>query len=190
MIGRWAAKLRGLLGLGMAGGVAGAILGVVWWVGASLVGAGSIAFGSLPWTIALWTGFGSFAALGVGVGLATIGSRRTLEELSPVGAAALGAAVGSLAPFLVVFAATGGFWVPSLGLIAGASGVLGGVLGSGLVVTAQRAAARELEEGEGSPLVGPGHPRWRPEEAATEQGASQQDSKSHSRDDVTGTIQP
>ena len=157
MVGRWMAKLRGLLGMGVAGGVAGAILGVLWWAGASIVGGGAIAFGSLPWTVGLWAGFGSFAALGVGVGLATIGSRWTLQELSPAGSAAVGALVGGLAPFLVVFAATGGFWVPSIGLIAGASGALGGLLGSGLVVAAQRAETRELAEGEEATLVGPGN---------------------------------
>ena len=134
MIGKWAAKLRGLFGLGVAGGVAGAALGVLWWAGSAIVGAGAIGFGSLPWTVGLWAGLGSFAALGVGVGLATIGSRRTLEELSPMAAAAVGALVGGAAPFLLVLAVTGGFWIPSIGLIAGASGVLGGLVGSGLVV--------------------------------------------------------
>ena len=61
---RWLAKLRGLLGLGLACGVSGAMLGAIWWVGASVVGVGEIAFGSLPWTVGLWSAFGAFAAAG------------------------------------------------------------------------------------------------------------------------------
>ena len=54
-------KLRGLLGLGVLGGAAGAVVGGLWWVGATLLGIGEIAFGSLGWTLALWSGFGASA---------------------------------------------------------------------------------------------------------------------------------
>ncbi len=139
-MGRWLKRLRGVLGLGVLGGAAGALFGALWWFGSSVLGLGGIVFGPLGWTAALWGGFGAFAASGAGLLLTALGSRQTLEELSPWRVGAFGTLMGFLAPPAYVFLMTGGyFWDPTVGLVAAISGVLGGALGSGLVLTAKRA---------------------------------------------------
>lgn len=141
---RWVGKLRGLFGLSAVGAAAGGLFGALWEIGSTWLGLGGLSFGSLGWSAALWAGFGAFAAGGVGVFLAAVGSKRTLEELSVWRAGIGGAVLGSVAPLAMVFAVTGGFWAPSIGYVAGLSGLFGGLLGGGLVLTAKRAHAAEL----------------------------------------------
>ena len=153
---RWLGKLRGLLGLGVLGGAAGAVVGGLWWVGATLLGIGEIAFGSLGWTLALWSGFCASATTAVGALLATFGSKSTLEDLSPWPAVACGAVIGLLAPGAVAFLLTGTVWVTGVGLLGGVSGLLGGVLGGGFVIMAKRARTAELRAARDLDTVGPG----------------------------------
>ncbi len=148
-------RLRGLLGLSAVGGTVGGILGVVYAFVTSFLGLGSIAFGSVGWTAALWAGFGAAAAGGVGLVLATLESRRSLGELSAGRAALGGAVVGALAPLAVVFALTGGIYVSGVSFVAGLSGLLGAGLGAGFVSMAKRAEKAELGRGEDRGELGP-----------------------------------
>ena len=146
----WLKRLRGILGLGVVGGAVGALFGGLLGLGLSLLGFGIIDWLTLESGAALGGIFGAFAASGAGLLLTAFGSRQTLEELSPGRVGAFGAVLGFLAPPIFVFLNTGSFWGPGagpLGLIAAIatiSGVLGGALGSGLVLTAQRAPSGEL----------------------------------------------
>ncbi len=153
-MGGWLKRLRGVLGLGVVGGAAGALFGGLWWFGSSVLGLGGIDFGTLGGTAALWGGFGAFAASGAGVLLTARGSRQTLEELSPWRVGAFGVVTGFLAPPAYIFLMTGGggFWNPTVGLVVTISGVLGGALGSGLVLTAKRAPPELLARGRAGPL--------------------------------------
>jgi len=144
-MGRWVTKLRGLLGLGLIGGAVGGLFGGLWWLGTDVLGMGEIAFGSLGWTVGLWGGFGAFATTGVGVLLATVGAKRTLEELSPAWAGLAGGAMGGVAPFGLAFALTGDLMAPWIFIIAGTSALVGGLLSGGLVLTAKRAQSAELQ---------------------------------------------
>ena len=155
-MGGWLKRLRGVMGLGLVGGAAGAVFGGLWWFGSSVLGLGSIVFGTLGWTAALWGGFGAFATTGVGVLLATDGAKSTLEDLSPWRVAAFGAVMGLLAPPVLVFVVTGSFWAPGVGLVGGMSGVFGALLGSGLVLTAKRAQAAELSATQDLDAIGRG----------------------------------
>ena len=60
-------------------------------------------------------------------------SRRTFDQLSPWNLAVLGAVMGFFAPPTYMFAMTGAYWGPVLGIVASASAVLGGSIGYGLV---------------------------------------------------------
>jgi hypothetical protein len=133
-------RLRGVLGLGAFGGLAGALAGSLFWVGVFLLGeTNGVVFGSLGWTAALWGTFGAFGAAGAGALLTLSSSRRTFDQVSPWRLAAFGAAMGFLAPPAYMFVMTGAYWGPVLSILAAASGVLGGSIGYGLVAVAKRA---------------------------------------------------
>ncbi len=149
----WMERLRGILGLGAFGGAAGALFGGLWWFGSSVLGLGGIVFGPLGWTVALWGGFGAFAASGAGLLLTALGSRQTLDQLSPLRLGAFGLVMGFLAPPAYMFLMTGVFWGPTLSIVATISGVVGGALGSGLVLAAKRAPP-ELSTGGETRMLG------------------------------------
>jgi len=149
----WRKRLRGILGLGVLGAAAGGLFGGLWWFGTAVLGLGGVVFGPLGWTAALWASFGAFAAGGAGLLLTALGSRQTLEQLSPWRLGAFGAVMGFLAPPAYMFLMTGVFWGPTLSLVATISGLLGGALGSGLVLAAKR-APRELSTGGESLMLG------------------------------------
>ena len=152
-MGRWLKRLRGVLGLGVVGGAVGALFGGLMWFGSSVLGLGSIVFEPLGLSAAVWGVFGAFAASGAGLLLTTLGSRQTLEELSHWRVGAFGAVMGFLAPPIFVFLNTGSFWGPGAGpfavvaTITAISTLLGAGIGSGLVLTAQRAPSQELASG-------------------------------------------
>ena len=148
-MGAWLKRLRGVLGLGVVGGAVGALFGGLFWFVSLFLGWG-IDYWTLGLAAAVWGGFGAFAASGAGLLLTALGSRQILEELSHWRVGAFGAVMGFLAPPILVFLNTGSFWGPGVGpvgliaTIATISGVLGAGLGSGLVLTAQRAPYEEL----------------------------------------------
>lgn len=74
---RWLKRLRGILGLGVMGGVVGALVGALWWLGASLLGS-VFTLGTIGTAAALWGGFGAFAAGGAGLLLTAVGSKQSL----------------------------------------------------------------------------------------------------------------
>lgn len=146
-------RLKSIVGLGVLGGGVGAVFGSLWWLGTSILGLGGVVFGHLGWTALLWAGFGAFAAGGAGVLLTVLGSRLTLEQLSPWRLAAFGAVMGFVAPPAYMFMMTGVFWGPVLSMVATISGALGAALGAGLVVAAKRAPP-DLSPGQEGPVLG------------------------------------
>ncbi len=139
----WARKLRGISGLGLFGGLGGALFGSLWWIGEGLLGASGTFAGSFGMTVGLWAGFGAFAAAGAGVLLTTLARVPRLEALSPLRLFVLGALAGGLAPpaFLLLI---GGGWSTEAAVFSGISSLLGGVVSSGLVVVARRAPREAL----------------------------------------------
>ena len=133
-------RLRGVLGLGAFGGAAGALAGSMFWMGVFLLGAtDGVIFGSLGWTAALWGTFGAFGTAGAGILLTVSSSRRTFDQVSPWHLAMFGAVMGFFAPPTYMFVMTGAYWGPVLSIVAGASALLGGSIGYGLVAAARRA---------------------------------------------------
>ena len=131
----------------------GGVLGGLYALATSFLGFWPLAFGSLGWTVGLWSFFGAVGAGGAGLLLATLDARRSLSDVSAVRAALGGAVLGALAPFGVVFAATGGFYTFGVYQIAVMSGLLGAGLGAGFVSMAKWADVRELGDGEDVPSL-------------------------------------
>ena len=141
----WLRKGRGLAGLSAVGAAAGALFGAAWSAGiAILFGSAGINFVALGAGALVWGGFGAFTACGVGIGLAVLGSGKSLSELSVLQAGTMGLVLGAAGPLLLLFSVTGTF---AWGLLAGPIGmssVLGSLLGGGLVAAAKRADSGEL----------------------------------------------
>ena len=140
MIRRWWKKLRGLTGLTAIGGLLGGVLGSLWLGASTLLAGGSVSPGLLLSGAAIYGGFAALATGGVGVLLATVGSGRTLSELSAARAGVCGALLGAVAPVLglSLFAS---FPIAILASAALRFGVLGGALGAGLVTMRARIAS-------------------------------------------------
>lgn len=102
-------KLRGLLGLGLVGGVLGFAGGTLWSIGTSLVRLGVFIDRGFWWAVAsdalgtatLWGLLGAFTATAFGSCLALTDSKRSLDQLPLWRMAALGAVAG--AAFLPAF---------------------------------------------------------------------------------------
>jgi hypothetical protein len=143
MTGRWWKKLRGLNVLSVVGGLAGGLLGGVWFAVRVLLSGGAITPASLLTAAAIYAGFGALATAGVGVLLATAGTGKKLSELSVPNAGLFGAVLAAAVSvlFLALFGA-----VPAAALAGTALrvGALGGVLGAGVVAVAKRAESNEL----------------------------------------------
>ncbi|HEX9885360.1 MAG TPA: DUF4143 domain-containing protein [Longimicrobiales bacterium] len=154
-MGRWTTKLRGLLGVGVTGGVLGAVFGACWWVAESVLGFDWIPFGSLGWSTGLWAGFGAFATTGAGLLLATLKSPGSLRELSARRMAAFGALMGLAAPPALIVL-VGASWSIEVAVVAGISAALGGLVGGGLVVAAKRSEGAEFTAAEDLRAIGPG----------------------------------
>lgn len=151
----WGRKLRGLLGLTAFGGAIGALYGMARMGLMALMGVEALTFEMLLQTAAAYGGFASIASAGVGVLLATTGSRLRLQELSPWKAGMLGVLLGAGAPLLFILATwSGGTGAPALLSIALRFGLLGGVVGGGLVAVAKRADASLPGSSEGPVLIG------------------------------------
>ena len=143
MIEQWWKKLRGLNVLTAVGGLAGGLLGGVWFAVRVLLSGGAISPTSVLTAAAIYAGFGALATAGVGVLLATAGTGKKLSELSVPKAGLCGAVLAAAAPliFIALFGA-----VPTAALVGIALrfGALGGVLGAGVVAVAKRAESNEL----------------------------------------------
>lgn len=158
-------RVRGVLGLGLLGGVAGAAVGAVLGVIRAVVLSGFFADPAyLRYVLGMAFGnavgfglMGAFTTAGFGVLLAATERHHTLQDLSLWRMGAFGALVAASFPPLFVVATAG----PSVYLTAAkallpVSGVLalaGGAATAGLVAIAQRAGRHELE--------GPAGPRGR-----------------------------
>lgn len=141
-------KVRGLAGLSTIGAVAGFIGGVVLAGAQKLMGVGFPAWADV---IGLGEGgaiAGGACAFGLGVVLATVESKKSLEELPLWRMAALGAGLGVVLPvgFLLVTSGTIHFLgAPGIVLtVVGSGALLGGALSTSLVALAQRAHRTEL----------------------------------------------
>lgn len=135
----WGRKLKGLLGLTAVGGAIGAIYGAVRAGFIMMTG-----FGFEPALLtSMMTSHALFAGLttaGLGVTLATVGSRLSLRELSPWRAAAIGGLLGAAIPVGFIALTFTGFGAPAIfASVAARYGLLGAALGGGLVAVAQRA---------------------------------------------------
>lgn len=141
---QWGRKLKGLVGLSAVGGVIGAIYGAA--------RAAILAFTGFGWApdifmgmITSHAGFAALTTAGVGITLATVGSRLSLSELSPWKAALVGGVCGAAIPLGVIALTFTGVGMPGVFLAIGARyGMLGAALGGGLVAVAQRADRRAL----------------------------------------------
>ncbi len=150
-------RVRGVLGLGLFGGVAGAAVGAVLGVVRSVVLSGFFADAEyLRYVLAMAFGnavgfgmMGAFTTAGFGVLLAATERHHTLQELSLWRMGAFGALVAASFPPLFVVATAGpAVYLAAARALLPVSGVLavaGGAATAGLVAVAQRAGRRELE---------------------------------------------
>lgn len=155
----WWKRLRGLAGLTSLGGLAGAFFGGVGAVVSLLLGAEAFSAQLVLLSAGVWGGIAALATAGVGVSLLAGGPRESMAELSAAKAAALGVAIGAVAPVLV----TWGIKFVVLGLAPAISvsllssmvigGVVCGTIGGGLVGVAKREEAGRLEGSEAPALV-------------------------------------
>lgn len=151
----WARKVRGILGLSAVGGVIGGLYGAVRLGLMAIFGSGTFIMEGLLLGMATYATFAAIATGGVGLLLATAGSRLSLEELSPLRAGIVGGLLGAAAPVLFVLATwSGGVAAPALVSVALRFGVLGGILGGGLVAVAKRADPALPGSGDDSFLLG------------------------------------
>jgi len=141
-------KLRGLLGLGAIGGVAGFVGGTLWAGTLNLLG---LAFPTLWDVVGLGGGAGlSGAACGIGFGtlLIALESKKTLEDLPLWRMGLLGAAAGALVPTVYMLATSGLFHfvnAPQIVVsVVGYGAALGGLLSSTMVGLAKRAQQAQL----------------------------------------------
>jgi hypothetical protein len=150
---KWLKKLRGLLGFSAVGGAIGALFGLARFGVMMLTGGVGVSVDLLLNSVLVYGGFAAIASGGVGVLLATAGSRLRLQELSPLKAGICGALLGATAPVVLVLATWSGATAPVVfASLALRFGLLGGVLGGGLVAVAKR-ADRTLPTGSAEPLL-------------------------------------
>lgn len=140
-------RLRGILGLGLTGGVIGALFGPVAVLLSNHPLFGSVLEWGLPTSVTGWALFGALSGSGFGVMLTLTAGRRRLDQLSFWKAALLGGAIGVAVPVLVGPQLT--WLIPSLMAVVPRTvlcGVFGMLLGSGLVAVAKESERRVLAE--------------------------------------------
>ena len=129
---RWSRKIRGILGLTIVGAVGGAFLGVLWSIGAMVIG--GFALGGFGMAVALFSGFGAFSSAGMALLLAGWNEGADIDALSAWRGAVYGAVAGALAPVGLAFVLNGTLWVPGLGLLVAIGSGVGGLLGGGVML--------------------------------------------------------
>lgn len=157
MVKRLKAKVRGIVGLGVLGALAGFAVGAIWGVVSSMVRSGVfVDVDYLRFLARMAVGnaigfmkIGAFTTAGFGVLLAAVDSRRSLDELPLWRMALFGALVGASFPPIYVIGQTGfsAYRAAALSFVPvmGALGLAGAVVASSMVAIAKRANRRELE---------------------------------------------
>jgi hypothetical protein len=144
MVG-WLKKLRGLAGVTVFGGLAGAFFGVLMVVITSLYsGSGGINLFTLGSGATAWSLIGALSAGGVGLAIATVESRRSLPELSALRAAIYGGVLAAATVVGTLVLLTPGLALTNLSVGAGFGAMLGGGIGGGLIAAAKRAERGDL----------------------------------------------
>lgn len=152
---RWLHPLRGLFGLGAAGGLVGAGIGGCWFLVESLMGGYGFYGVSLGLMAAVWGVLGAVTGVGFGLLLTATSSGRSLDDVSLWRGGALGAVAGALGPVAVLSLMVGSAPPIGIGLwFAGVGGALGAGLGAGLLSMAKKAQGDDaLEPADASPLL-------------------------------------
>lgn len=147
-------KLRGLLGLGIVGGVAGGLFGAFWGLLEILVLSPDLRPQFLFY-MAGWGVVGAMATTGFGLLLTTTSGRRRLEDVSPWRARLLGAVAGAAGPAVLHFLVPSVFLPGAIGLLVAAVGsVVGAGLASAMIAVAKTAPdAPELVPDRDNPLL-------------------------------------
>ena len=142
-------KLKGLIGLGAIGAGLGAVVGAAWVTVTGLL-TGSFLFSAVVNAGVVYGSFGFFTTSGLSLVLANARSKASLDDISVVWSALIGAAAGAAFPLifnilmlqsLLPLRLIAGF-LP----IMGALGVFGGALTAGMVAVAKK-EHRELGSG-------------------------------------------
>lgn len=166
MVKRLKARVRGIVGLGILGAVAGFGVGAIWGVASAMIRSGVYVD---PDYLRFLTGtalgnaigfmkIGTFTTAGFGVLLAAVDSRRSLDELPLWRMALFGALVGASFPPIYVIGQMGFSVYLDAALsflpVMGVLGVVGGAVASSMVAIAKRASRPELESsGESSGVL-------------------------------------
>ena len=156
MMKRLAAKVRGLVGLGLVGGAAGFLLGGVWGVVSSALRSGIfLDLGYLRFLLEMAWGnalgfaqIGAFTAAGFGVLIAVTDSRKSLADLPLWRMGLFGALAGAVFPPLLVVWRIGltAYLETALSLlpVSIVIGLLGGLATAGMVAAAKSTDRQEL----------------------------------------------
>lgn len=170
LLKRLARKARGVMGLGVVGGVAGLLLGGVWGVVGAVARSGiffDVGYLRFLWQMALGSGLGfamigAFTASGFGVLVAAADSRKSLEDLPLWRMGLFGALMGAVFPPVLVISRVGltGYLggVVSLLPVSAVLGLAGGLGTASLVAIAKRAERAELPStppGGSEPVLSP-----------------------------------
>ncbi len=134
-------RFRAALGLGVIGGIGGAVVGMTWALARDLLVIGSSMAGNVALGGLVWGAFGAFVTAGFAVVLASLGDAIDLDDFPLWQAGLFGAAVGSVFPTAVLYLASGtilSLLFPALPGTAALCALFGGVVASGLVATAKR----------------------------------------------------
>lgn len=150
MVGTAMARVRGMLGLGLLGSVAGVVSTVLRVTIESFMTYG---LWPLPIEVSMAATAGAlggfFFGAGFGVTLAALSSRRGLQELSLRRVAVLGAAVGAAVPAGLILVVSGpDVFRVALPAVLSASATwaaFGGIVAPAMVAAAQRAERTELK---------------------------------------------
>jgi len=142
-------KARGLLGLGVFSGIAGAVVGALWAAADQMMGPTMTPLIMEMFERAMGGGLAGLACgMGFGALLVTLESKKSLEALPLWRMALLGAAVGVTLPTVFMLLTSGTFHfvhAPQIVVsVLGTGAVLGGVMSSSLVGLAKGAHRAEM----------------------------------------------
>lgn len=145
-MGKWLRKLRGLVGVGLFGTIAGGLFGGLFAFASSVLGFLNL-FGTFQSSVTVLALFGGASSIVMGVSIPMLARSERVSELSPLVPGFIGLLVGAAAPLVLVAGIRGTVAIPGIGLVAAITGVFGGALTAGMVAIAGQAERRELEAG-------------------------------------------